>query len=209
MGIAEIKNVGVVGAGTMGNGISQVFAVSGFNVIMIDVSQELLDKGRANIEKSLERLAKKAQISEAEKAEALRRIHSAPDLDAGSHAHIIIEAVSENLEVKTNIFRKLDSICPPATIFASNTSSLPITELASVTKRPDRFVGMHFMNPVPVMKLVELIRGMATSDETFLVVRELAMKLGKETVEVNDFPGFVANRILLPMINEAIYAHME
>lgn len=209
MGIAEIKNVAVIGAGAMGNGISQVFATSGFSVIMIDVNQELLDKGKANIEKSLGRLAKKAQISEVEKTEAMARLHAAPDLDAASHAHLIIEAVTENLEVKTNIFKKLDSVCAPATIFASNTSSLSITELASATSRPDKFIGLHFMNPVPIMKLVEVIRGMATSDETFLVARELAMKLGKEPVEVNDFPGFVANRILLPMINEAIYAHME
>jgi 3-hydroxybutyryl-CoA dehydrogenase len=209
MSIVEIKNVAVIGAGTMGNGIAQVFAVSGFSVILIDVSQELLEKGKKNIENSLERLAKKAQISEAEKGEALSRLHTAPDLGAASHAHIVVEAVTENLEIKTRIFKTLDSVCPPQTIFASNTSSLPITELASVTKRPDKFVGMHFMNPVPLMKLVELIRGMATSDETFLAARELAMKLGKEPVEVNDYPGFVANRILLPMINEAIYAHME
>jgi len=193
----------------MGNGIAQAFAVAGFSVILIDVSQELLEKGEKNIENSLERLTKKAQISEAEKSEALARLHTAPDIEAASHAHIVIEAVTENLEVKTSIFKKLDSACAPPTIFASNTSSLPITELASSTQRPDRFIGMHFMNPVPIMKLVELIRGMATSDETFLVTRELAMKLGKVPVEVNDYPGFVANRILLPMINEAIYAHME
>ena len=209
MSIGDIKNVAVIGSGTMGNGIAQAFAVAGFSVILIDVSQELLEKGEKNIENSLERLTKKAQISEAEKSEALARLHTAPDIEAASHAHIVIEAVTENLEVKTSIFKKLDSACAPPTIFASNTSSLPITELASSTQRPDRFIGMHFMNPVPIMKLVELIRGMATSDETFLVTRELAMKLGKVPVEVNDYPGFVANRILLPMINEAIYAHME
>jgi len=209
LSIGDIKNVAVIGSGTMGNGIAQAFAVAGFSVILIDVSQELLEKGEKNIENSLERLTKKAQISEAEKSEALARLHTAPDIEAASHAHIVIEAVTENLEVKTSIFKKLDSACAPPTIFASNTSSLPITELASSTQRPDRFIGMHFMNPVPIMKLVELIRGMATSDETFLVTRELAMKLGKVPVEVNDYPGFVANRILLPMINEAIYAHME
>lgn len=205
----EFKNVAVVGAGTMGNGIAQVFAVSGFSVNLIDVNQELLDRGKANIEKSLERMAKKALISEEERTEAFSRIQTAIDLSGAGNAQIVIEAVTENPEVKKGIFQKLDSLCAPTTIFASNTSSLPITELASSTKRPDRFIGMHFMNPVPIMKLVELIRGMATSDETFLAVRELAMKLGKDTVEVNDYPGFVANRILLPMINEAIYAHME
>jgi len=209
MSIGDIKNIAVIGAGTMGNGISQVFAVSGFNVILIDINQEFLAKAKKSVESSLERLVKKALISEVERNEALARINASADLAAAANAQIVIEAVTENLEVKTSIFKKLDSICAPTTIFASNTSSLPITELASTTKRPDRFVGMHFMNPVPMMKLVELIRGMATSDETYLVARELAMKLGKEPVEVNDFPGFVANRILLPMINEAIYAHME
>jgi 3-hydroxybutyryl-CoA dehydrogenase len=209
MGISEIKNVAIIGAGTMGNGIAQVFAVAGFGVHLIDVNKEFLDRGKANIEKSLKRLAEKAMISEEERAEALSRINTSSDLSSAAGAQIVIEAVTENLAVKTEIFQKLDNLCAPSTIFASNTSSLPITELASVTKRPDRFIGMHFMNPVPIMKLVELIRGMATSDETFLAARELAMKLGKEPVQVNDYPGFVANRILLPMINEAIYAHME
>ncbi len=209
MSIGDIKNVAVIGAGTMGNGIAQIFAVSGLNVVLIDINQEFLAKAQKNVEVSLERLVKKAMISEVERNEALGRLSTSPDLASAASAQIVIEAVTENLEVKTSIFKKLDSICTPQTIFASNTSSLPITELAATTKRPDRFVGMHFMNPVPVMKLVELIRGMATSDETYLVARELAMKLGKEPVEVNDFPGFVANRILLPMINEAIYAHME
>ncbi len=209
MSISDIKNVAVIGAGTMGNGISQVFAVSGFNVILIDINQEFLAKAKKNIEGSLERMVKKALISEVERNEALSRLSTSPDLSSAANAQIVIEAVTENLEVKTSIFKKLDGLCAHETIFASNTSSLPITELASTTKRPDRFVGMHFMNPVPIMKLVELIRGMATSTETYLVARELAVKLGKVPVEVNDFPGFVANRILLPMINEAIYAHME
>jgi len=193
----------------MGNGIAQVFAVSGFNVSLVDVNQQLLDKAKQAVENSLDRLVKKALLSEVERTEALARLNPAPDLTAAANSQIVIEAVTENLEVKAGIFKKLDNVCAPQTIFASNTSSLPITELASTTKRPDRFIGMHFMNPVPLMKLVELIRGMATSDETFLVTRELALKLGKVPVEVNDYPGFVANRILLPMINEAIYAHME
>ena len=205
----DIKDVAVIGAGTMGNGIAQVFAVSGFNVSLVDVNQQLLDKAKQAVENSLDRLVKKALLSEVERTEALARLNPAPDLTAAANSQIVIEAVTENLEVKAGIFKKLDNVCAPQTIFASNTSSLPITELASTTKRPDRFIGMHFMNPVPLMKLVELIRGMATSDETFLVTRELALKLGKVPVEVNDYPGFVANRILLPMINEAIYAHME
>ncbi len=209
MGSSDIKNVAVIGAGTMGNGIAQMFAVSGFNVNLIDVNQELLDKAKKSVENSLERLVKKAVISEFERNDALLRVNTSPDLTAAANSQLVIEAVTENLEVKTSIFKKLDSVCTLQTIFASNTSSLPITELASATKRPDKFIGMHFMNPVPLMKLVELIRGIATSDETYLTVRELAMKLGKEPVEVSDYPGFVANRILMPMINEAIFAHME
>ena len=191
MSIGDIKNVAVIGAGSMGNGIAQVFALSGFNVNLIDINLEFLDRAQKNIENSLERLVKKNLISELERTEALSRLKASSDLSAAANSQLVIEAVAENLEVKTGIFKKLDTVCAPDTIFASNTSSLPITELASSTRRPDKFIGMHFMNPVPIMKLVELIRGMATSDETFLITRELAKKLGKEPVEVNDYPGFV------------------
>jgi 3-hydroxybutyryl-CoA dehydrogenase len=209
MKLADIKHVTVVGAGTMGNGIAQVFAASGYEVVIVDINQTLTDKAKQNIDGSLARLVKKEAISESDKSAILKRINTSTDLNAAKNSQIVIEAVTENLQVKTDIFKKLDSVCPPDTILASNTSSLPITQLASVTKRPDKFIGMHFMNPVPIMKLVELIRGMATSNETCSVTQELAAKLGKTAVEVNDYPGFVANRILLPMINEAIYAHME
>lgn len=193
----------------MGNGIAQVFASSGYNVTIVDLNQELLDKAKSSIDNSLSRLVKKEVISDPDKSAILGRIKTSTDLGAAKDSQVVVEAVTENLQVKTEIFKKLDSVCPPDTILASNTSSLPITQLASVTKRPDKFIGMHFMNPVPIMKLVELIRGIATSDETTKLTQELAGKLGKTAIEVNDFPGFVANRILLPMINEAVYAHME
>lgn len=193
----------------MGNGIAQVCASSGFNVTIVDLNQELLDKAKQNIDGSLARLVKKEKISESDKADILKKIDTSTDLNSAKESQIVIEAVTENLNVKTDIFKQLENVCSSDTIFASNTSSLPITQLASVTKRPDKFIGMHFMNPVPIMKLVELIRGIATSDETTKLTQELAAKLGKTAVEVNDYPGFIANRILLPMINEAIHAHME
>ena len=209
MKIDDIKKVGIIGCGTMGNGIAQVFAQTGYEVILLDIKQEFLDKAVANIDKSMDRMIKKEKITEDDKKAALGRIKTSTDLAAAKDAHVVIEAVTENLEIKLDIFKKLEEVCPPEVIFASNTSSLPITQLAAATKRPAQFVGMHFMNPVPMMKLVELIRGIATSDETFNLIKELGEKLKKVPVEVNDYPGFIANRILLPMLNEAFYALME
>ncbi|RKX24581.1 MAG: 3-hydroxybutyryl-CoA dehydrogenase [Candidatus Zixiibacteriota bacterium] len=209
MKLDDIKKVTVIGCGTMGNGISQVFAQKGFDVNLIDIDQKFLDRAIANITKSFDRLIKKERITEDDKKAALGRINATTDLKAAGDSQVVIEAVTENLQVKLEIFGKLKDICAKDAILASNTSSLPITQLASASGRPGSFIGMHFMNPVPMMKLIELIRGMATSDETFAVIKELAEKLGKTPVEVNDFPGFIANRILLPMLNEAMYAYME
>jgi 3-hydroxybutyryl-CoA dehydrogenase len=207
--IDDIKTVTIVGCGTMGNGIAQVFALTGYQVNLVDVDQTFLDKAVATITKSLDRMLKKEKITEDDKAAALGRIATGTDLASAKGSQLVIEAVTEDLAIKEKIFAQLEEACPPETIFASNTSSLPITQLASATKRPAQFIGMHFMNPVPMMKLVEVIRGIATTDETYALVKDLSEKLGKTPVEVNDFPGFIANRILLPMINEAIYAHME
>jgi 3-hydroxybutyryl-CoA dehydrogenase len=204
-----VKKVAVIGAGTMGNGISQVFAQSGFPVTMIDIEKEYVERGMAAIEKSLSRLVKKEIIDEKAKSEIMGRIGTATGLEAAEKADLVIEAVFESFEVKREVFSKLDSICGKETILASNTSSISITKLAAVTKRPDRFIGMHFMNPVPVMKLVEIIRGLATSDGTTKTIVELSEALGKVPVEVNDYPGFISNRVLMPMINEAVYCLME
>lgn len=209
MNINDIKNVTVIGGGTMGNGIVQVFASYGYKVTLIDLNTEVLDKAVAGISKSLDRFVKKEKITSEQKNTTLANITTSTDLSASKGSQLVIEAVSENLAVKLKIFEQLETICPAETIFASNTSSLPITQLASATKRPAQFVGMHFMNPVPMMKLIELIRGMATSDDTFKLIKELSEKLGKIPVEVNDFPGFIANRILMPMINEAVFALFE
>lgn len=203
------ETIAVIGAGQMGNGIAHVFAQSGFSVKMIDVSREALDKGRATIEKNLDRQVKKGTLQEADRDSTLGRISLEPSLDAASGASLIVEATTENTELKFRIFGDLDRIAGPDAILASNTSSISITEIAARTRRPEKVVGMHFMNPVPVMKLVEIIRGLATSDETTAKVVELSTQLGKTPVEVNDFPGFVANRVLMPMINEAIYCVME
>jgi 3-hydroxybutyryl-CoA dehydrogenase len=209
MTVDDIKRVTVVGTGTMGNGIAQVFATKGYDVDMVDIKQEFLDRAVAMITKSLDRMVKKEKITEDDKKSALDRLHVGTDLAAAKNSQLVIEAVTENLDIKLDIFKKLAELCPPDTVFASNTSSLPITQLAAATKRPGQFVGMHFMNPVPMMKLIELIRGIATTDNTFNLIKDLSVKLGKIPVEVNDFPGFIANRILMPMINEAVYAHME
>lgn len=209
MNVDSIKRVTVIGCGTMGNGIAQVFAATGYNVVLIDISQECLDKAIATITASLNRLVKKERLTEEQRDQTIGRISVDTSLDAAGGSQLVIEAVSERLDLKLEIFGKLEQLCGPETIFASNTSSLPITQLAAATGRADKFIGMHFMNPVPMMKLIELIRGIATSDETYALIEELARKLGKTPVEVNDFPGFVANRILMPMINEAVFAHME
>jgi 3-hydroxybutyryl-CoA dehydrogenase len=205
----DIKRVAVIGSGTMGNGIAQVFAKTGYDVDLIDIEQEFLDRALATINSSLERLIKKERITEDDRKITMARIHPSTDLNVAKDAQLIVEAITENLQAKLDIFTQLDTICSDDIIFASNTSSLPITKLAAATKRPTQVIGMHFMNPVPVSKLIELIRGIATSDETYDVIEELSRELGKTPVRVNDFPGFVANRILMPMINEAVYAHME
>ena len=206
----DIRNVCVVGAGTMGNGIAHAFAQYGFTVAMNDVSQDLLDRGLTTIRGNLDRQVKKGTLTEEQKKQITARISPVIDLrTAAGDADIVIEAATEQAETKKNIFRLLDESCRPGVLLATNTSSISITEIGAVTKRPDRVIGMHLMNPVPVMKLVEVIRGHSTSAETFAVVKSLCDRLEKTAVEVNDYPGFVSNRILLPMINEAIYCVME
>lgn len=205
----EISRVGVVGAGQMGNGIAHVAALSGLAVMLSDVSQQLVDKGLATIRKNLDRQVSKGTVTAAAKDEALARITAAVGLGALADRQLVVEAVVESLDVKVAVFRELDKLLAPEAILASNTSSISITKLAGATSRPEKFIGMHFMNPVPVMQLVEVIRGIATGDETFRTIEALAKKLGKVPVEVNDSPGFVSNRVLMPMINEAIYAVYE
>ncbi len=209
MKLDDIKKVTIVGCGTMGNGIAQVFAQTGFDVNLVDIDQGFLDRAVATIGKSMDRQIKKEKITAADKDAALAHINTSTDLGVAADSQVVIEAVTEQLNVKLEIFKKLAKVCSADAILASNTSSLPITQLAAATNSPGQFIGMHFMNPVPMMKLIELIRGIATSDETFDTIKALSEKLGKTPVEVNDFPGFIANRILLPMINEAIFAHME
>ncbi|MBU8612304.1 MULTISPECIES: 3-hydroxybutyryl-CoA dehydrogenase [Bacillus] len=205
----EIKQIMVAGAGQMGSGIAQTAAGAGFYVRMYDVNPEAAEAGLKRLKKQLARDAEKGKRTETEAKSVISRISISQTLEEAEHADIVIEAIAENMAAKTEMFKTLDRICPPHTILASNTSSLPITEIAAVTNRPQRVIGMHFMNPVPVMKLVEVIRGLATSEETALDVMALAEKMGKTAVEVNDFPGFVSNRVLLPMINEAIYCVYE
>jgi 3-hydroxybutyryl-CoA dehydrogenase len=205
----EIERVGVIGAGTMGNGIAHVFARSGYQVILCDIEQKFLERGVATISKNLDREIGKSKITEAQKSETLKRIEVTVDRARLSECDFIVEAASEKLDIKSELFRDLDRICRPEVILASNTSSISITKLAAVTKRPQQVIGMHFFNPVPVMKLVEIVRGLATSDETFQTVREMAVKLEKTPVEVNDAPGFVSNRVLMPLLNEAMYTVME
>jgi 3-hydroxybutyryl-CoA dehydrogenase len=204
-----IKSIGVVGAGTMGNGIAQVAARAGLAVIMRDLTEEFLKRGLTSIDKSLQRDVAKQRLSPEEKQEIISRIKPTTDMTALGEADFIIEAVVEELGAKAALFGELDRIARPDVILASNTSSISITKLAATTSRPASFIGMHFMNPVPVIKLVEIIRGIATSDETFAVTRELTELMGKTPVEVNDAPGFVSNRVLMPMINEAIFALYE
>ena len=205
----DIKKVTVAGAGTMGNGIAQVFAQSGLDVTMLDIKKEFLERGMKTIEKNLGRMVKKGKIEESEIEKVLGRISTTTSESEADNCDLLIEAIYEDFEAKKKIFSKFDSTCGEGVIFASNTSSISITALAASTSRPDRFIGMHFMNPVPVMKLVEVIRGLATSDETTETVTELSKKLGKTPLEVNDYPGFVSNRVLMPMINEAVFCLME
>lgn len=205
----QIKKVMVVGAGQMGGGIAQVCAQAGYPVVLRDIEERFVEKGISVIAKNLQRNVDKERMTEDDKKAVLDNIQGTVDLKDGADADIVIEAIIERMDIKEELFRSLDEMCPPHTVLASNTSSLPITNIAAVTSRPEKVIGMHFMNPVPVMKLVEIIRGLATSDETYQVVEDLTLKLGKEPVEVNDFPGFVSNRILLPMINEAVYCLME
>lgn len=204
-----IKSIGVVGAGTMGNGIAQVSARAGFSVVMQDITDEFLERGLLTIDKSLQRDVDKQRLGLDEKQQIISRIKPTKDLAGLSDADFVVEAITEDLTVKVDLFRRLDQALRAEVILSSNTSSISITKLAAATSRPDRFIGMHFMNPVPVMKLVEIIRGVATSDETYEATRRLAEVMGKAPVEVNDSPGFISNRVLMPMINEAVFALYE
>ena len=205
-----MKNVVVIGAGTMGNGIAHVFAMQGYKVQLVDVSEQALSKAMATIEKNLDRMLRKEKIDEAGKTATLANITPGADLTkAAANADLIVEAATENVDLKLKIFKQMDEAAPEGCILATNTSSISITKIAAVTSRPELVIGMHFMNPVPVMKLVEVIRGYATSDETLNTIMELSKNLKKVPVEVNDYPGFIANRILMPMINEAIYSLYE
>jgi 3-hydroxybutyryl-CoA dehydrogenase len=206
---AVTLRVAVIGAGTMGNGIAQVFAQAGHAVILRDIDEAALDRARAQIERSLGKLVEKGKLTAEARASAVARIEPTTEMSGLASADLVIEAVVEKLEVKRGLFAELDVLTPPATILASNTSSISITRLGAATQRPDKVIGMHFMNPVPLMALVEVIRGQATSDETTRTVMDLSRGLGKTPVEVNDFPGFVSNRVLMPMINEAIFAVFE
>jgi 3-hydroxybutyryl-CoA dehydrogenase len=205
----DVKKIMVVGAGQMGSGIAQVCAMAGYDVFLHDLKQEYVDRGLTTITKNLMRQVEKGRMTEEEKESILHRITPSLDLNNASNVDLVIEAAVENMEVKTSIFAQLDEIAPEHAILATNTSSLPITEIAAATKRPEKVIGMHFMNPVPVMKLVEIIRGLATADEVYQTIEDITRKLNKVPVEVNDFPGFVSNRILMPMINEAIYTLYE
>ncbi|MDX8361036.1 MULTISPECIES: 3-hydroxybutyryl-CoA dehydrogenase [Bacillaceae] len=205
----NIKKVMVIGAGQMGSGIAQVCATAGFSVILNDIKEEFVNRGLANISKNLSRQVEKDRMSLEQKQTILDRITPSEQLQDAKDIDIVIEAAVENMKVKTQIFAELDQIAPEHAILATNTSSLPITEIAAATKRPEQVIGMHFMNPVPVMKLVEIIRGLATSDEVYEAIEAMTHQLNKTPVEVNDFPGFVSNRILMPMINEAIYTLYE
>ena len=205
-----MNQIAVIGAGTMGNGIAHVFAQNGFQVQLIDISQDALDRGLATITKNLDRMIRKEKITEADKTSTLNNIHTKMDVKSGvAQADLVVEAATENTELKLKIFRDIDAHAPANCILATNTSSISITKIAAATGRPDKVIGMHFMNPVPVMKLIEVIRGYATSDEVTTQIMDLSKKLGKVPVEVNDYPGFVANRILMPMLNEAIYTLFE
>ena len=203
------KKITVIGSGTMGNGIAHLFAQFGYSVNLVDLNQDILEAAKKKIETNLKRQLKKEIITSNELESTLDRINLSTDLKCAADSVLVVEAASENRDIKDDIFKRLNNICESDTILATNTSSISITEIAAVTDRPDKVIGMHFMNPVPVMKLVEVIRGLATSDKTYTIVKSMAEGLGKTPVEVNDYPGFISNRILLPMINEAIYCVME
>ncbi len=205
----DIKTVGVIGAGTMGNGIAHVFTKGEYNVVLVDVEQRFLDRGLETVRKNMEREVAKAKLTAEQRDQALARITLVTDRKQLANCDFVVEAASERFDIKADLFRDLDAMCRPEVILSSNTSSISITRLAAVTKRPDKVIGMHFFNPVPVMKLVEVIRGLATSNETFATVNTLAGKLEKTPVEVNDAPGFVSNRVLMPLLNEAMYTVME
>jgi 3-hydroxybutyryl-CoA dehydrogenase len=205
----DIRKVGVIGAGTMGNGIAHVFAKSGYDVVLCDVQQAFLDRGLATIKKNIEREVSRNKLTAEQGEAAAKRIHPTLERKELAACDIVVEAASEKFEIKSELFRELDAMCRPEVILATNTSSISITKIAAVTKRADKVIGMHFFNPVPVMKLVEVIRGLATSDETYQSVKALSEKLEKTSVEVNDAPGFVSNRVLMPLLNEAMYAVME
>lgn len=205
-----MKNISVIGAGTMGNGIAHVFAQNGFQVSLVDISENALQKAVSSISTNLDRMLAKEKISQETKDDTLNRIKTFTVLEKGiENADLVVEAATENLDLKKKIFSQIDQLAPTSSILATNTSSISITEIASVTHRPDKVIGMHFMNPVPIMKLIEVIRGYSTSDEVTMKIMELSKTLGKVPVEVNDYPGFIANRILMPMINEAIYSLYE
>jgi len=204
-----IKTIGVVGAGQMGSGIAQVAATFNFHVIMSDISEALMERGKSSISKSVDRMLQKERISVSQKKDIMARIEGTIDMGTMGGADFVIEAATENEGLKLGIFKALDTICPKDIVLSSNTSSISITKIASATTRPEKVIGMHFMNPVPIMELVEIIMGFETSEETFRITKDLAEKLGKTPVEANDFPGFISNRILMPMINEAVYALYE
>lgn len=205
----SITNISVIGSGTMGNGIAHVFALYGYKVTLIDIKEEFLERSIKTITGNLERQLKKEAITKEKMDSALANIKTSTNLTDAKDSDLVIEAATENFEIKKNIFKTLDDNCKEGAILASNTSSISITEIAAFTKRPDKVIGMHFMNPVPVMKLIEVIRGLATSNETYNTIKELSEKIDKVPVEVNDYPGFISNRILLPMLNEAMYCVME
>jgi 3-hydroxybutyryl-CoA dehydrogenase len=208
-GVQEVRTIGVVGAGTMGQGIAQVAAQSGYDVVLVDAAAPALERGRAQIDKGLDRLVAKGKLAQAERDAAGARIAAHGELGPLAAADLVVEAVVERLEIKRSVLTELDRLCPPATILASNTSSISITKLAAATGRPGKVIGMHFMNPVPVMQLVEVIRGLATDQETYDTVEAAARRMGKTPVEVHDAPGFVSNRVLMPMINEAVFCLQE
>ncbi|MCP4288383.1 MAG: 3-hydroxybutyryl-CoA dehydrogenase [Gammaproteobacteria bacterium] len=205
----QVNSVGVVGAGTMGNGIAQAFAASGIEVVLHDITDEALGRGIATISKSLDRMLKKGKITDDQKTEILARVRGVTELEEMANVDLVVEAASENLDIKIKIFQTLDRVCKPEAVLASNTSSISLTRIARETSRPSRVIGMHFFNPVPMMKLVEVIRALQTDDEVYALIDETARRVGKTPVEVNDSPGFVSNRILVPMLNEAVYALYE